>query len=244
VALRAVASMCTLGPLMADTIAGALVDVVSRHGAPEQANWVLEASEGLGAPPAPTKLRIVIARAARKLGDAVPSLSEAERAALPPGPAYDRWVLRDFGRAALVLLACERLDADAQVPFIEPLVRRGEIGEQVSLLRMAVLLPGPERFVDVIVDACRTNSLDVFEAIACENPYVRDHFPEANFNQVVLKSMFMEVAVDRIVGLAERVNAELVRMAEDFGDERRAAGRTVPEDIERIKHLAQTKAEA
>ena len=229
---------------MADTVASALVDVVAQHGSPEQANWVRQAAEGLGEPPAPTKLRIAIARAARKLGDAVPKLSDDERAGLPGGPAYERWVLRDYGRAALVLLACDRLEADAQVPFVEPLVRRGEIGEQVSVLRMAPLLPGPERFLDVIVDACRTNSLDVFEAIACENPYVRDHFPKANFNQVVLKSMFMEVPVERIVGLAERVNADLVRMAGDFGDERRAAGRVVPDDIELIKRLAEAKAEA
>lgn len=229
---------------MAESVASVLVDVVARHGSSEQADWVRQAAEGLGDPPVPTKLRIAIARAARKLGDSVPTLSNEEREGLPEGPAYDRWVLRDYGRAALLLFACDRLEADAQVPFVEPLVRRGEIGEQVSVLRMAPLLPGPERFVDVIVDACRTNSLDVFEAIACENPYVRDHFPEANFNQVVLKSMFMEVPVERIVGLAERVNAELVRMAGDFGDERRAAGRTVPQDIELIKRLAEAKAEA
>ena len=229
---------------MAESVASALVDVVARHGSAEQADWVRQAAEGLGSPPAPTKLRIVIARAARKLGDSVPTLTDDDRASLPEGPAYERWALRDYGRAALVLLACARLDDDAQVAFVEPLVRRGEIGEQVSLLRMAPLLPGPERFVDVIVDACRTNSLDVFEAIACDNPYVRDHFPEASFNQVVLKSMFMEVPVERIVGLAERVNAELVRMSGDFGDERRAAGRVVPDDIDRIKRLAEARAEA
>ena len=72
---------------------------------------------------------------------------------------------------------------------------------------------------------------DVFEAIACENPFPRDHFPEANFNQLVLKAMFLDVPLDRVLGWRERNNLELRRMAADYAAERRAAGRSVPEGI-------------
>ena len=140
-----------------------------------------------------------------------------------------------------MLSACASLPEAQHVGVVEPLLRRGEQGEQISLLRMASILPGPARFVDVAIDLCRTNSVDVFEAIACDNPFVRDHFPELNYNQVVLKAVFMEVAVDRIVGLAQRVNDEMVRMATDFGDERSAAGRAVPQDIQHITELAKAK---
>lgn len=218
-----------------------LAQVVAQYGSEAQSGWLAEAEASLGSPAQPTKLRIAIARAARKLGSDQVALTETERAALPEGPAYQQWCLWDFGRASLVLRACASLPESQHVELVEPLLRRGEQGEQVSLLRMASILPGPARFVDVAVDLCRTNSVDVFEAIACDNPFVRDHFPERNYNQVVLKAVFMEVAVGRIVGLAQRVNNEMVRMANDFGDERSAAGRVVPQDIQHITELAKAK---
>ena len=73
--------------------------------------------------------------------------------------------------------------------------------------------------------------LTVFEAIACENPYPRRHFVELPWNQMVLKAAFSGVALTRIVGLAERRNPELARMAADYAAERRAAGRPVPDDL-------------
>jgi hypothetical protein len=74
----------------------------------------------------------------------------------------------------------------------------------------------------------------VFEAIAAENPYPATHFPDPNLNQMELKAVFVEVAVDRIQGLDERITPELARMAEDYAAERRAAGRPVPADVDHI----------
>jgi hypothetical protein len=71
----------------------------------------------------------------------------------------------------------------------------------------------------------------VFRAIACDNPYPAAHFPEASFNQMVLKAVFVGAPVSRIVGLSRRATPELRRMAEDYASERRAAGRAVPEDV-------------
>jgi hypothetical protein len=48
--------------------------------------------------------------------------------------------------------------------------------------------------------------------------------------------------VERIVGLQDRVNPELLRMARDYADERRAAGRPVPADVGRIEKLMETRA--
>jgi hypothetical protein len=96
------------------------------------------------------------------------------------------------------------------------------------------LLPDPARFVDVGAGACRTSVQSVFEGICCENPYPAAHFPPLNFNQMVLKALFTEASLDRIVGLAARITPELARMAGDYASERRAAGRSVPSDIERL----------
>ena len=66
--------------------------------------------------------------------------------------------------------------------------------ERQAVLRVLALLPEPARFLAIALDACRTSTQPVFEAIACENPYPAAYFPEASFNQMVLKAVFTEVA--------------------------------------------------
>ena len=108
---------------------------------------------------------------------------------------------------------------------------QGDASEQQSWLKGAALLPEPERFLWRMIDACRTNIVPNFEAVACENVYPARYFPEANFNQLVLKALFNGIALARIAGLPQRANPELARMAADYAAERRAANRSVPADI-------------
>jgi hypothetical protein len=103
------------------------------------------------------------------------------------------------------------------------------------------LLPAPERFLEIAVDACRSHIQPLFEAIACENPYPAHYFPELNFNQMVLKALFTGVALARIIGCDGRVTSELSRMAADYASERRAAGRVFPRTLgnhEETRHEA------
>jgi hypothetical protein len=144
----------------------------------------------------------------------------------------DRWTREDAGRATLLLARALAPGDHArlQAAVIE-CYERGDSSEQQSWLRSTALLPEPERLLPVVIDACRTNILPLFEAVACENPYPTRHFPEPNFNQMVLKALFNNVALSRIVGLPARRNPDLTRMAADYASERRAAGRSVPSDI-------------
>ena len=148
------------------------------------------------------------------------------------------WGIDAIARTALLLRALEILSSDRHRGFVRQVYLRGDYREQAAVLRSLPFLPEPERFLDLAVEACRTNVLDVFEGIACENTYPAAYFPEANFNQLVLKAIFMEVAVGRVAGLAGRVTVELQRMATDFADERRAASRAVPGDVDLIVNLA------
>ena len=81
------------------------------------------------------------------------------------------------------------------------------------------------------LDAARADSAPLFEAIAFDNPYPSSHFPTLNFDQMVMRALVGGVALDRIVGLGARVTPALVRMANDYAAERRAAGRSVPADL-------------
>ncbi|WP_437308334.1 EboA domain-containing protein [Sorangium sp. So ce388] len=172
--------------------------------------------------------------AARVLGKAPLGLHAEERGALQVAGivnTMDGWRLDELGRVTMLALVSRRLRGPELEQLLGVCYQQGDGRERQAILRALPLLSEAERFVPLAVDACRTNELPVFEAIACENPYPAAYFPDLNFNQMVLKAMFMGVALVRIVGLARRRSGELARMAEDFASERRAAGRSVPADI-------------
>ena len=116
----------------------------------------------------------------------------------------------------------------------EEVVRLREVGVRWSLARWA--LDDFARATLLVragdtLDAARADSAPLFEAIACDNPYPNSHFPTLNFDQMVMRALVGGVALDRIVGLGARVTPALVRMANDYAAERRAAGRSVPADL-------------
>jgi hypothetical protein len=163
----------------------------------------------------------------RRIGSA----AEA-RPAAPPELAAARahWTLTDYARLWLLASALQQRADDAGPGFLSQLFEAGEMGEQVSILRVLPALPEPGRFVEIGVQACRTNAKDVFEAVVCENAFLATYFEPLSFNQAVMKAIFMEVPVSRIEQLERRITPELSRMAAAYASERRAAGRSVPSD--------------
>jgi hypothetical protein len=129
--------------------------------------------------------------------------------------------------ARLALLVA--VDPDPRT--VGELFRIGDNDERRAILRALPLLRAPERFVALAVDACRTNVVSIFEAIACDNPYPAAHFADGAFHQLALKTVFLGLPLARIVGLEARRTPELARMAADYAAERRAAGRAVPDDL-------------
>jgi hypothetical protein len=140
----------------------------------------------------------------------------------------------EAGRIELLVGVAAEATPDALVELVDECWRTGDNGERRAVLRALARLPEPARFVPLAISACRVNVVPVFEAIACENPFAAAHFPEAAFNQMVLKALFLGVAIDRIDGLAARITPELARMAAAYASERRAAGRAVSADTERL----------
>ena len=147
--------------------------------------------------------------------------------------------LDEVARIALAL--CVR-EAEPHAPEAELIVSelyfRGDQREKQAVLRALPLLANPARYVALAVEAVRSSVQTVFEAIACENSFPADFFSDAQFNQLVLKALFNEVPTSRIAGLEKRVQPELVRMVQGYAAERRAAGRSVPADIETIETMA------
>ena len=200
---------------------------VAQHGKPGAEAWLAQALDTI-ATESLDRVRVAIARCARKVGDA--PLGDDE---------FRDWTARDAARALLVLRAFE-VSADEAPGHYGAWLRRGEHGEQISLLRVLPWLPEPASVLVHAIEACRTNAEPVFRAIACGNPYPAAHFPTLNFNQLVLKAVFLGVPLAEMDGLGPRVDADLLRMADDYAAERQAAGRSVPTDIAWLHQLSES----
>ena len=173
--------------------------------------------------------------AGRRLGRAPIGDADARRLAEHGLPWSPDSGADECGRAALVLAAVGSLDRAEHLPLVSDLIRRGEARERQAVLRVLAGLPEPERFVDIAIDAFRSNVTSIFEAIACDNAFPGRHFPDHAFNQLVLKALFVGAPVARIVDLDRRTTAELVRMVDGYASELTAAGRPVPEDAKLIR---------
>ncbi len=154
-----------------------------------------------------------------------------ELSELMPGFSVEGWTTVRLSR--VWLLAC--LDADeSYTRHVETLFDTAEMNELVALYSALPLLAYPQKWLFRATEAVRSNVGDVFDALVMNNPYPARHFDEAAWNQLVLKTIFNDKPIHRIIGLAERSNADLARMLSDFAHERWAAGRTVAPEVWRL----------
>lgn len=211
-----------------------LNDVLAARASQEGADWLAKALQAATPPVHANTLLGYYAGAARRLGKRALDLNAAEHAratALDPLFPLSHWGADEAARALLLLNLAEKLPAGEFREVAHQCYELGDSREQQSWLRALSLLPDNERFLTTAVDACRTNIIPLFESIACENPFPLRAFPENNFNQLVMKVLFNALAVERVIGLEDRLNAALSNMCDDFVSEREAAGRSVPCDI-------------
>lgn len=170
----------------------------------------------------PTTLARHVARAARVVGRG-------------PGP-YGRRV-EDVARSRLLLAACEVVDADGTADVVATQYTTGDADERRAvLLALPVLDDGPaaigDTAVPVVLDALRTN--DTRLVAAAMGPYAAAHLPADDWRHGVLKCLFTGVPLAAVADLHARRDAELDRMVRAFAEERRAAGRDVPDDAVRL----------
>jgi hypothetical protein len=176
------------------------------------------------------------AAAGRRCGSEPARLLDRERSsdAARAGLAwlYESLTREQAARVALLIAADRLLERQAMVDLLENCFRRGDNGERIAVLRVLSILQEPAGYVNLASQACRSHVQPVFEALACDNPFPAAFLPELAFNQLVLKALFTGAPLQRMLGLRERVTPELRRMAQDYADERRAANRIVPADID------------
>ena len=141
-----------------------------------------------------------------------------------------RWTSAETARLILLMTSIENNPAQAE-SIISAYYRMGDESEHMALIRGLIFF-APADFLSVIaLDVGRTNNLKVLAALTLDNPYPACFFSEEQFNQMVLKALFLGLAIERIAGLNQRANPDLARMGENYVVEREQARRSVPVDI-------------
>lgn len=172
----------------------------------------------------------------RHLGKADLELEDDDLAAasdVRPGWDPDRWSLDQAARTRL-LLSLPHADATTYFETIEKVFQTADVGEAVALYQALPLLPHPDQWVFRATEGIRSNMAPVFEAVALRNPFPAEQFDEAQWNQMVLKAVFVGSPLFLIQGLDARANPRLARMLRDFAHERWAASRPVTPELWRL----------
>ena len=87
-------------------------------------------------------------------------------------------------------------------------------------------------FCFIVVEALRSNTTDLFEHAAFLSDYPSRFFSENEFNQMVLKAIFLDLDIQKIKNLETRINPKLTQMIQDYKEERVLAARPVPKSVE------------
>jgi hypothetical protein len=196
-------------------------------------DWVDDQLSRIAAQPTGLAWARAIGLAPRQVGRASLNLdagetadAQAVRPALDPGA----WSLEQTARI-LFALASAAHAADTFPARLERLVRSGEIGEQIALLRGLPLYPEPAQHLLLAGEGIRSAMQPIYEAVAHRSPYPAEIFTEAMWNQMVVKALFIGSTLAPIQGLDDRRNADLARMLIDYARERRAAGRDIKPEL-------------
>ena len=198
--------------------------------------WVDEKYQALQRNPEARTLYITFSSVARAVGKLSITLADFQQQAggqLLESFQRKQWNLRQLVRLYFLLSFPHRSPQQYQ-QVLAKLFETAEVDELVTLYAALPLLPYPEAFVQQATEGIRTNISAVLDAIALDNPFSTDYLPEATWNQMVLKLVFMGRPLYQLYQPEKRNNPDLARMLLDFAHERWAAHRTTTPELWRF----------
>lgn len=200
--------------------------------APDARAWVEAQLATVTADPGHAAMNRAVSLVVRRLGKADLRPVETERVTAPRLRAG--WILDDWtvDQTARVLFLLRGPGGAARLAErLEHLCTTGDLGELVAFYRGLPLYPEPSRYLARAQEGARTSMKPVFEAVAHNNPYPAEQFPQDAWNQLVLKALFIGSLLHPIHGLDERACPALATMLCRYAHERWAAGRPVTPEL-------------
>lgn len=177
----------------------------------------------------PQSFSIAFSAASRKTGKEIvnPSPSVIKQIQdVRPGFNISFWTIDRLTRVWLIL-NLPSADQQIYIRTLENIFLTAEMNEQVALYSALPVLAYPEVWRHRCTEGIRSNIGVVLESIMCDNPYPSEQLDEAAWNQLVLKAIFTDKPVHKIIGLDTRANEKLAHTLSDYAHERWAAHRAV-----------------
>ncbi len=143
------------------------------------------------------------------------------------------YLLAQAGHTLELLVGRDNSQASGQSlkTLLKNYYQLGDESEKCALLKSLPFIDIEGVAVQTAIKAGRCNSLIEYSAIALNNPYPAQFFPELNFNQLVLKSLFMGLDIQAINQLDTRLNVKLSNMCFSYAIEQALADRVPPASI-------------
>ena len=114
------------------------------------------------------------------------------------------------------------------------LISVADTQEQITIYKSIFYLENANQYTPLVVDGLRTNIIDIFDAITLKNLYPSKYFSQDQWNQMVLKAIFMERPIYQIKGIDLRKNEKMAHILFDYARERWAASRLVTPELWRM----------
>lgn len=209
-----------------------IIDFLGARLDAKSAGFIRNASDEINAGVADGRFSALVSLASRytprqKLSPTEAEISSAQGALVGWNPSA--WSLLDTVRI-LFILSRPDLRAEDFPERFNAWFRYADEGEQCAYYRSLALLPEPQRFVWRAAEGCRTNMRSIFIATACGSAYPANHFDTLTWNQMVMKALFIDTPLVDIFGLDQKLSPSLALMVLDYMEERRSAGRNIPDD--------------
>jgi hypothetical protein len=209
-----------------------IVAWIGRQTSSEAVAWFNAKRAGLAADSSPRAFASVFGAVVRRMGKGSLGLASADLVAAEK--ARPRW--RPAGltvdQAARIVLLIDAAKGAGSFPErLKVLVASADLSELIAIYKGLPLYPDPDTLVPVATEGLRTAMRTVFEAVAHENPFPVENFPQSAWNHMVLKTLFIDSVLHPIVGLDERWNDELAGILVNYAHERWAAHRPVTPEL-------------
>ncbi|MBX2842831.1 MAG: EboA domain-containing protein [Flammeovirgaceae bacterium] len=159
------------------------------------------------------------------------TIAEADK--LRAGFKLYSWNLLEIVRVYISLFIPYE-DKKNYISTLDKLFETGDVAEVTALYKAIPLWPRPQAHTKRAAEGVRTNMTIVLDAIAVENPFPAEYLDEIAWNQLLLKSIFTERSIFKIIGADQRANQKLANTLFDFAHERWAAGRYVIPELWRF----------
>ncbi|MBB5802826.1 sugar phosphate isomerase/epimerase [Saccharothrix ecbatanensis] len=184
-------------------------------------SWLAEAERAVLADPA--SIGVLFPAVGREVGR-TPVRGESD----PLGVVHG--TVDDVARTKLLVALASAVGPAELATELTSLYHHGDDAERRGVLRALASIGDrvPTVGVELVKDALRSN--DTRLVAAALGPFAAEHLDLHSWRHGVLKCLFLGIPLTAVAGLDQRVDEELVRMVAAFADERRAAGRAVPDD--------------